>query len=280
MHASVHACFVDGEPCERVPVDDRGLQYGDGLFETMLFCGDRLRLRDRHLERLCSDATRLRLALSQSVAEQEFNRVESFLKESGAESAVVKVIITRGSSSRGYRPQSSALRTVVTVSEYRPYEATARNEGVPVRVCEHRLSCNRATAGIKHLNRLDQVLARAEWSDEFAEGIMLTDDGRVIEGTMSNLFVVEGSQILTPKISDCGIDGVMRSFILDNCRRWFGSSVVEVDLDLCRILAADALFLCNSVAGVLPVRMLQEREYGHHHISRTIQEYVQDALFN
>jgi 4-amino-4-deoxychorismate lyase len=129
-----------------------------------------------------------------------------------------------------------------------------------VRLCRHRHGDNPALAGIKHLNRLDQVLARAEWEQEHDEGIMLDQSGQVVSGTMSNLFLQQDGELLTPPIARAGIEGVVRRLLID-CARRVGEAVRIEPVGLARLHAADALYLCNSLLGVVRVARLEDRDY-------------------
>ena len=127
---------------------------------------------------------------------------------------VVKLVVTRGTGPRGYRPpREPTVTRVVMASALRA--TSAPGEGIVVRVCETRLARNARLAGIKHLNRLEQVLACAEWDDaEIAEGLMLATDDRLIGATAANIFLVRHGRLHTPEIRDCGVAGVMRHQVL------------------------------------------------------------------
>lgn len=140
--------------------------------------------------------------------------------------------------------------------------AAAYTDGVRVRVCTTPISVNPAVAGLKTLNRLDQVLARSEWVDpEVAEGLMRTHAGEVICGTMSNLFYVVGGGLLTPDLARCGIRGVMRRVVIEQARD-IGYDCAEVRTDLRQLHAADEVFMTNSQFGLWPVRQLDDTHFG------------------
>lgn len=175
---------------------------------------------------------------------------------------VLKIIITRGPGGRGYRPPVQARpNRVLHSSPWPDYPETLRETGVTIRVCATPLGSNPALAQIKHLNRLEQVMARSEWEDPaVAEGLMLDPAGRVVEGTMTNLFVVTEGRLSTPDLSRCGTAGVMRSLIME-IGSSLGMPVEERDIPLAELWSADALFLSNSLIGIWPVKEVDGREF-------------------
>jgi 4-amino-4-deoxychorismate lyase len=171
---------------------------------------------------------------------------------------VLKIFWTAGQSERGYRrPDSIHPRRILRRSEW-PEKGDA---WCALRQCTHRLSENPALAGIKHLNRLDQVVARSEWAGaQTGEGLMLGQDGRVVSGTMSNIFVQRDRKLLTPAIDGAGIAGVVRALVLDTAED-LGAKVGVDAVSLDDVYRADALFLTNSLIGVLRVSRFESIEY-------------------
>lgn len=249
----VCATLIDGVPADRIPVADRGLQYGDGLFETIAVVDGKPCLWDRHLARLREGCA----LLSIPPPPEDQLAAEALGLTRGVDRAVLKLILTRGEGGRGYRPPDPPLpRRILRRTPWPAYPDAWRSTGVRVRYCRTRLGHQPLLAGLKHLNRLEQVLARAEWNDpDIAEGLMLDLDGRVVEGTQTNLFVLQDGQLLTPALDRCGVAGVVRGLVLEAA--WvLGFRVVEAALTPERLAAADALFLTSSLAGVWPVREL------------------------
>jgi len=239
--------LVNGVDAGAVAADDRGLQYGDGLFETMAARDGRIRAFPLHLARLQAGCARLGIPMPEpALLEEECLQV---LDDAG--SAVVKLVVTRGSGPRGYRaPREPTVTRVVVASARR---ATTAGEGIVVRVCETRLARNPALAGIKHLNRLEQVLACAEWDDPaVAEGLMLATDDRVIGATAANIFLVRHGRLHTPEIRDCGVAGVMRQQVLDLAKT-LDLGVSIGDFGLPELRAADEIFLTNALTGIRAV---------------------------
>jgi 4-amino-4-deoxychorismate lyase len=249
------ASLINGKPGSVIDALDRGLQYGDGLFETLAVKQERPQLWERHMERLLDGCRRLHLP----TFDPTLLRAETDALCAGAARAVLKIVLTRGPGARGYRidPEATGTR-ILTLSAAPDYPVHYYRDGVAVRLCTTRLGCNPLLAGIKHLNRLEQVLARAEWDDaDIAEGLMCDARGRVIEGIMSNLFIVTDGALVTPWLGECGVAGVMQGSILD----WAhanGLPVTERPLAPADIKTADEAFLCNSLIGVWPVRRFEE----------------------
>ncbi len=243
--------LIDGRESDSISVLDRGLHYGDGLFETMAVIDGSPWLWERHMRRLCQGARRLGLPGPDAPRLRE----EALRLGAGHARAVLKVIITRGRGARGYRAEETPrLTRIVARYAWPDYPAAFSSKGIQVRVCDTRLGDNPHLAGLKHLNRLEQVLARGEWRDPgIAEGLMLDQSGRVISGTQSNLFAVRGGGLCTPELSRCGIRGVMREWILEQGTA-MGIPCSETALTLDDILGAEEVFMCNSVAGIWPVR--------------------------
>jgi len=265
--------LVNGVPASDVSVFDRGFQYGDGLFETIAVYQGSPLLWNRHLTRLLNGAERLGItAPSPDVLTSEARRLCV-----GAQRAVLKIILTRGASGRGYAaPASGETTRVLYVAPWPEYPAEFARSGVSLCVCETTLSRHPRLAGIKHLNRLEQVLARAEWRTEFADGIMCDDSGGVIEGTMSNVFVVADGVLRSPVLTSCGVEGIMRGVVLEAAQQQDLRSRIE-RLTLPNLDQATEIFITNSLIGVWPVRQLQKREYSIGPITRKIQEAVREA---
>ena len=241
--------LVNGVEGTGIAADDRGLAYGDGLFETMLAVDGRLRLFDLHMTRLEEGCRRLEIPMP-AVAQihDECNRVLE-----GLGTATVKLIVTRGPGPRGYAPPASAnvTRIVMSASSHSHESDTARP--VFVQVCRTRLALNEQFAGIKHLNRLEQVMASAELRvSGLDEGLMLAMDGRLICATAANVFLVHSGRLQTPLIRDCGVAGVMRQTVL-LAAEVLGIPCEVCDLELADLANADEVFLTNAVRGIRPV---------------------------
>ena len=266
--------LVNGQYDASLAVADRGLRYGDGLFETVALRNGEPLLWDRHLQRLDAGCQRLGLpAPDAGVLRNEVARI------AGSEArAVAKIILTRGGTGRGYRADASLPATrIVQCLPWPEYPPMASKDGVTVRWCKMRLARQARLAGVKHLNRLEQVLARAEWQDDCAEGLMRDTDGLVIEGTMTNLFVVgRDGTLATPDLSQSGIAGVMRAQVLASAATLGVTCAVQaVTTDM--VESAHELFLTNSLIGIWPIRRIEARQYVVGQISKTLQAALHAA---
>lgn len=265
--------LVNGVATDTVSARDRGFQYGDGLFETIAVnCGTPL-LWEQHMQRLLAGAVRLDMP----PPETALLRAEADQLCRGGERGVLKIILTRGVSGRGYRPDASASATrVLSLSPWSDYPASWTQDGVNVCLCQTRLASQPRLAGLKHLNRLEQVLARAEWDDEYAEGLMQDESGNIVEGTMTNIFLVEGATLRTPDVTRCGVEGVMRGVVLEQAGR-LGIVCCIGPVTATQLEHADELFLTNSLIGLWPVRRIENRSYTIGQTTRKIQQAIRDA---
>lgn len=237
---------------------DRGFAYGDGLFETCRIFAGAIPLWEWHRGRLQTGCERLKIPL-------DTTRLADYLLQlielSGLREGVLKVTVSRGAGGRGYRlPEQSDPTYCLAV--FPPAKTDAGQKGIAVRVCQQRLAHNPSLAGIKHLNRLEQILARAEWQDDtYAEGLMLSETGDLIEATASNLFLVRKNSLLTPDLACSGVAGVMRQVILEQLAPLLPVPVHVTQLTPTDLASADEIFLCNSLMGITPIlRVVGERE--------------------
>lgn len=248
--------LVNGVPGESIRVFDRGLMYGDGVFRTLPVRNGKPLSWRLHYARLSADCAALGIVCPpEPLLLEEASR----LTEAAGDS-VLKIVVTRGESARGYAVPEGIEPTRILISSPMPsYPDAYCTEGVRAHLCVTRLALQPALAGIKHLNRLENVLARREWRDpEIAEGVMLDMEGNVIEGTMTNLFVSRGGILYTPKLDRCGVAGVQRERIMGLAGR-LGLTLRVGTLPLPFVFEADEVMLCNSVIGVWPVRELGGR---------------------
>ncbi|MCY1401703.1 Aminodeoxychorismate lyase [compost metagenome] len=266
--------WVDGSPADALSVRDRGLAYGDGLFETIAVRAGKPRLLARHLARIGEGGRRLRLPLPLDLIEQELLAFCATLNE-----GVAKLLLTRGDGLRGYAIAADApVRRILLGSPAPAYPPGNAEQGVVIFPCATRLAEQPLLAGLKHLNRLEQVLARAEWSDPaIAEGLMCDGSGRVVEGVFSNLFLAAGGQLVTAELGRCGVAGVMRAEVIERARAAkIPLAIRDVDYD--ELLRADEVFLCNSLYGIWPVRRLAEHSWPVGPLTRKLQANLREFL--
>lgn len=227
--------------------DHRGIAYGDGLFETMRVHAGRVHWWDRHWSRLARGAIRLGIAPPDAA----YVRTEAEDVVRGQGEGVLKLILSRGAGGRGYAPSAEGE------SEWQlslhPLPDRPSPQGLALRWCDTRLASQPLLAGLKHCNRLEQVLARGEWRQPGArdadadEGLMCDGDGNVVSAVAANLFALREGRWQTPLVDRCGVAGI--------CRGWALQALDAVETRLARtdLATADAVFLCNAVRGILPV---------------------------
>lgn len=238
--------LVNGDEDAQIAANDRGLLYGDGLFETILFVDGAAPLWLRHIQRMLQGCERLALpAPDPATLAREAARVII-----GMQRAVVRISLTRGSGVRGYAPPREVECTRIVAAFNPPFiPSDWYVRGIRVRFGELRLSAQPRLAGIKHLNRLEQVLARAEWSDpDVVEALLFDAKDRVIGATAANVFIARGDRLITPVLDQCGVAGVAREEIL---AEYPETELREIDRE--GLMQADEIFLSSSVRGILPV---------------------------
>lgn len=271
----MQAALLNGQPIDitqpALYLDERGWQYGDGLFETMLLKDGKIRFLDDHIERLQTGCARLGLpAPSTALLLQEL-RVLCGVQQQGT----VKLLLTRGRGERGYRPPLQMQPTRLWQLFAKP--ATPMAAALRLRWCSTRLSRNALLAGVKHCNRLEQVLAQAEWCDaEIAEGLMLDTEGELICATMNNVFLGLDGVLVTPDLRYSGVAGVMRRNLL----RLAQALRIETEVRAVRaeeVCVAQELFICNAVRGIQPVVQLEQQRWLVGDLSRTLMAALQEC---
>lgn len=253
MSAVREALFEGATRIAAWPGDARATAYGDGLFETMRVHRGVVPWADAHRARLEAGAKRLGLSLP---ARESVDAAAAGLFDDGGD-GVLKLLVSRGGGGRGYAPIADTAPLWRLSRHALP--APARAGGLVLRWCDLRLSAQPALAGMKHCNRLEQVLARAEWQDAgIDEGLLCDVDGHVIGATSANVFVLHGTRWTTPALDRCGVAGVCRAFVLG------ATGAVEARVSPEDIGTADAVLLCNAVRGILPVARLDARAWAMH----------------
>ncbi len=244
--------FNGRDRVEAIAADDRGLAYGDGLFETMRAHRGAVPWWDAHWSRLARGADRLHMSLPDPL--QVRSEAEALF---GGGDGVLKLLVTRGSGNRGYAPPPGAIPTWVLSRHGLPSPIDGR--GLQLHLCRIRLAIQHELAGLKHCNRLEQVLARLECTQAgMDEGLMLDGDGSVVGGVATNLFVLRDGHWTTPRLDRCGVAGVCRAYLLPMLQAREGRLSIDA------VEQADAVFLCNAVRGILPVAQLGARAWPAH----------------
>jgi 4-amino-4-deoxychorismate lyase len=274
--AAAAVARVNGRAAAEVSVLERGLHYGDGLFETIACVGGRPRFLRRHLRRLASGCVRLGIELPDvSGLEREVRELARDVPR-----AIVKVLLSRGPAlSRGYAPSGGEQPTRITLRYAWPEDDPALTEaGVRVRLATVRLGENPALAGLKHCNRLEQVLARREWCDPgISDALMFSSSGALISGTMTNVFLIRDSNLCTPRVDRCGVAGIMRELVLEVAAA-AGIAAEERVLDAQDLARAHEVFLTNALTGIRPVRELAGASLARGAVTRKWQEHLAPLL--
>jgi 4-amino-4-deoxychorismate lyase len=284
MPSTLEKVLLNGSPDQlahgsagQISPYDRGVHFGDGLFETIACRRGRPRFLSLHLERLRLGCQRLGIEAGPDDIATEVRALASEV-----DSSIVKLVLTRGAAvARGYGVTGREKATRITFRYPWPRETrTGSQDGVQVRTATLRLGENPALAGLKHCNRLEQVLARREWTDPgIAEALLFSSSGKLVSGTMSNVFIVDGSGLRTPRVDLCGVAGVMRRVVLREATR-IGIPAVEDVLDAEDLRSADEVFLTNARIGIWPVRALDDRPLGCGPTTRRVQEALEPLLEN
>lgn len=267
--------LINGLSGDLIPVTDRGLLYGDGLFETLGVIDSTPRLWDRHMARL----RRGEAVLGFPPSDQALLRREAESLCEGCPRGVLKLVLTRGSGGRGYRPLERAEpRRIFSLHPWPDYPKAWYRDGMRLRLCETRWSRNRRLAGVKHLNRLEQVLARQEWRDpQIAEGLMLDEQDCVISATQGNLFLFREGRLYTPDLSCSGISGIQREVLME-CAESLGMPVEIGRITLDQVFQADGLCVTNVLLGICPVAELQGHVYAPEAVPLALRQAVANVL--
>ncbi len=263
--------IINGRMTDCVASTDRGLLYGDGLFETIAVVECEPGHWQQHLQRLQAGCARLGIeAVDELLLAGECRQLVD-----GVGRAVVKIIVTRGSGGRGYRvPARPAPTRMLQLHDWPEFPPACARQGVALRICDIRLGHNPRLAGIKHLNRLEQVLARQEWDDTgIMEGLLLDSESNLVEGTMSNLFLVRDGVLLTPDLQRCGVAGIMRSQLLE-CAGQISINTEICQLGMVDLHEAEEVFICNSLIGIWPVISIDDRKYNRGIITSRLQNLL------
>lgn len=292
MNKPNNMVLINGIPAEFLNINDRAIHYGDGLFETILCQNGKLLYWKQHYQRLQSSANRLKM-----VCPDEgllLNDIENILNDSDTAAntiLAIKIIISRGSGERGYQFKAgNSLTRIVMASaidtDYSSLTATRLLSG-NLFICEQQVSINEGLAGMKHLNRLENVLARNEWqtnatNNKIIDGLMLNANHHVIEATMSNLFVVKDGQLITPDLKQSGVSGIMRDVIIDVASKNKITTTVT-DLTLEEVITMDECFISNSLIGMKIVNNIADHKFPSDTITKqlfsnllgTIEEHAQ-----
>ena len=261
--------LINGKFSDKISVLDRGLSYGDGFFETMRWVSEKqknvkfvgVEYWNRHITRIIktSDALDLRIPPVQVFLEYKNKLIKKALSK-GLKNGVIKIIITRGIGKRGYKYEKNIKPTIIFLafSSQKPYH---KKNYFSARFCQTNITTNKLLSGWKHLNRLDSVLARSEWDNpEIYEGILIDKRKNIMEGTMSNVFFVKNDILYTPKIYDCGINGIMREVIIEKAKNFY-NSIKIVNIKKSEVENFSEMFISNSLINLVFINQLENIKF-------------------
>lgn len=273
-HKPIADAIINGVITDYIHINDRALHYGDGLFETILLYKNKLYYWQQHYQRLNASADRLDICCpTQKLLLADIRKlIEQHSQKRSLSSNscyVIKIILSRGNGERGYRyPENVKVKRIVTCSPLDAEYSTLVTELLSygnLYLCQHQVSINQSLAGIKHLNRLENVLAHNEWKNrkdkKYIDGVMLNANKHVIECTMSNLFAVAGNRLITPDLRASGINGILRMQLIQIAEQE-SLDVLECDISLGELSKTHEIFICNSVFGLKSVTNFHGKQYG------------------
>jgi 4-amino-4-deoxychorismate lyase len=268
---NAHAYLINGSFDATITPLDRGFAYGDGVFRTLKVVNCVPQHWPLHYQKLVADCSVIGIVCPSP--ELLMNDIVQLCLPN--ETVVAKIIITRGQSERGYMPP--AITTPMRVMMKRPmptYLPEYTNQGVTLHVCDTFLAAQPKLAGIKHLNRLENVLARMEWSDPaIFDGIMLDTESRVIECTSANIFARFGKELLTPDLTQCGIAGITRQIILDTAHLHQLSAKIA-PISLSELFSADEVIISNSLYGAFQVIKIGQHAWKSAQLAASVRKYL------
>ena len=262
--------LINNEFKQKISILDRGFSYGDGFFETMSWRNlggvvkpnIKVEYWKRHFKRIKAgcDLMNIRLPSENDVLRQrEKILVRSF--HAGMQDGILKLIITRGVGGRGYKFENDMKPTIafLTFPKSQPNRLVYEN-GVKIKFCKTKLYSHNRLHGLKHLNRLDSVMARSEWDNEFFEGIFLDEKDNLVEGTMTNIFFIKGQTLITTPIDNSGIRGILRQVVMEKTKKLF-DKVIVTKINKEKLKDFDQMFLTNSILKVVPVKSLGKKKF-------------------
>nr|WP_314983556.1 aminodeoxychorismate lyase [uncultured Pantoea sp.] len=269
--------WINGLKQSTLTASDRGLQFGDGCFTTAAVRQGKIMMLESHIQRLKEGCERL------WISGVDWHQLEAEMKQAAYEQnqAVLKVIISTGSGGRGYsRRGCGEPARIVSLAPWPLHYADLQQQGVSLRLSPIRLARNAQFAGIKHLNRLEQVMIRAHLDQTDAdEALVLDTEGWVVECCAANLFWRKGTQIFTPDLSVSGVDGIMRRSLMAQLVA-AGQACQVVKSEPAKLMNADEVVICNALMPVLPVRQIEAVKFTERSLFNQLQascEKIMDA---
>lgn len=264
---------LNGKAIDQISLSDRGLLYGQTLFETIPVCHQQPLSLERHLNRLAKGCKALSIDLD---FEQLKVEIDEFCQAQTGNKLVLRITVSMGEGGRGYaNPETTHSQRILSMHSFPKHPKKHWHDGIKLGVAEIKLASQPALAGIKHGNRLEQIIARGQWHDDWQEALLLNQQDQVIEATQSNLFVRHGNSLATPDLNTSGVAGIMREQVLELADN-IGVPTKIMSLSLTDIKAADEVFLSNCVIGIWPVREFQEQTFRDFSLSHQLLELLEE----
>jgi len=252
--------LVNGQATQHVCATDRGLLYGQTVFETIAVTNQTPQLYDRHMVRLQRGCDVIGIPFDAQLQAAISQEASALCR--GQSKAVLRITLTMGAGGRGYRnPDHKKPNRILSLHDYPDFAKEYWFGGIELGLVSIRLANQPSLAGIKHGNRLEQIIARNQWQESWQEALILDQQNQVIEGTQSNVFMLKDGRLYTPDLSQCGVDGVMREYVIEQALK-LGVTTEIVSLSRSDISSADEVFLTSSVIGLWPVKRYQSTDYG------------------
>ena len=273
------AIWLDGAPTSVLPLPDRGLDFGDGLFETLLVQQGRPLFTELHMERLGQGLQALAIPDCLDAARQHLECAASFIGKEAWHWAALRLSVIRGAGQRGYAPTESSPPYILIVATRLGRDCGQMSAAATLSQARIRLSAQPLLAGIKHLNRLEQVLAAAQAQEEGAdECIVLDQSERLTSVVAGNLFLVCQGEVLTPELSDCGVAGTRRRLIIEKWGPALGFKVREAKLTMRDLRDSEEVFYSNSLQAVRPVARVSNQSWENHTVCQALFNQYREEL--
>lgn len=277
-------CSINGDCLTKLDINDRGLAYGDGLFTTAKIIDGRVELLAHHIRRLVDGCNKLSITLPPSLINGDLAKQLSNVANNYA-LATLKVIITTGSGGRGYSRvglNNDSSNLIILIFDFPKHYDSLSQSGITLGLSKQKIAISPMLAGIKHLNRLEQVLLRRELDNSDEDDLVVCNvTGQVVEATSANLFYWHKGHLCTPDVSVSGVDGLMRQFIIAHYNKRYSTKIGIEKTTVTQLKQADAMFTCNSVTGILPVKAFDNKVLNlepSHVLSREIQKLKQGEV--
>jgi len=279
MPLPVH--WVNLQPDSHLSVLDRGFAYGDGLFETLRYHRGHFHLQDPHLQRLRRGCQQLDIDYPHESLQQHFATTADYLCGRDIAEATLRLSVTRGTAQDGLqgRGYAGAHGTPNVVFSVFPCKLPWRQTPAPARLIlnRHPLATQPLLAGIKHCNRLEQVLAAKVVREEGVdEAIMQNQAGQVIAAVAANLFLADGGRLYTPDLSECGVAGTVRALVLEQLAATCMIHVEQRPVGLSELYQAEEVILSNSLIGIQSVANIED----HHFTATGVADQLRSCFFD